>query len=1348
MLAAQPDQEPLQVHIPRANAANINLKETPLAPHPNASNQTPDLIIESITLSPTDPGAGGTADIEVIVKNQGDASTTTGFNLYLYVEPADEPPTQSTAYTTFAAYALPLPAGGSFKYTRTDQVFNETPPVVYAWVDPPWENSVTESNEDNNLFPSVTSAPDSFEDDDTCANAKEITTDGTVQDRNLYRDPDSDVDWIKFNGIGGVTYLAEAIAVGADASLTIGLYERCDGAPSFGNGAMLEFTAPTDDTFYIKVFSSEDNYGPDNDYQFKITSDSDCINHYEPNNACNLSGDLPLDTTQTHTFCDAGDADWMRFAVTAGTEYKVVSTNAGSKADVKLSLYMSCNDVNNTASGQTFEFTAPEAGHVFIKAEQLDSTVHGASTDYTLKAEQLGSEGCTEDGFEQDDSVSDAKTITTDGSEQTRNICPAEDSDWIKFSASSGITYNVETLNLASASDTVICLHTSSGDEIVCDDDSGEGNGSRLIFEPPSSGDYLLQIEDVSSTVAGDETEYDLRIYQGICQGDNFEADDSRDEARVVVPGNTISSHNFCPGGDYDWVAFYATRGTSYIIDTRNPGPEADTVIELYNASGALLAQNDDHTPGTSSQVSFTSANTGNYFVNVRQYNPSYQGAGTEYGLRIREGTPTATPTVSATPTQTPTTTPSPSGVRTLILVNRTRIAQLYSENEATHLMDKLNELAQHQQVRGEVIRLDNNTEVSTAYAAWISDQGDIEKANQVTTAIRNIVLTYLQQREGIEYLVLVGDDRALPLRRILDNTPRYSEVAYKHTDANNPTGAAIKGNYFLSDDYFSDREPTTDDGRELFIPDLATGRLIESPSEMIGLIDTFLANPLTSVEKILITGYDFVQDVAVEDCDDWTADFGSTSTNCTLIGESWTGTAFRALQLDTASPFLIQSVSGHATHYAEGAPVGDATQAQDIADAAIDLSGGLIYTPGCHAGLNVPPNNPVNPLDLPQAFVSKQANYVGNTGYGWGMRTSIGLSEKVIRLFTRALLEGSKSSMGKALVTAKSLYYQQDQDFSGYDEKVMQQLVFYGLPMYELETGAVLEGPGNDFPGVGFTPDLPSEALGETVVLTGSVAIDFEEAQNLALSETTDGDYYALNGSIHSVPGQPIQPLHFGDVTVPQLPARSVLILNASYEPQGTFDPVIAIPYNEYDTESTEPELDDPLGLYPSVPVSIQEHNGLSSLVTQLGQYDSVTEDLLLLQDVQLELYYSIDADQLSPEATVIDGVSPIGSGKVEIKVGAVDASGVERVVLSYIEDVSQNLRELKSIDLSYDSAARKWIGTFDGDTNSRFLVQIVDKAGNITTSTNKGRYYQPGEVQASSGCIGNCVYLPLISQ
>ncbi|MBN2004706.1 MAG: hypothetical protein JXA21_15220 [Anaerolineae bacterium] len=466
---------------------------------------------------------------------------------------------------------------------------------------------------------------------------------------------------------------------------------------------------------------------------------------------------------------------------------------------------------------------------------------------------------------------------------------------------------------------------------------------------------------------------------------------------------------------------------------------------------------------------------------------------------------------------------------------------------------------------------------------------------------------------------------------------------------------------------------------------------------------------------------------------------------NCSLIGATWTGDAFRALQLRTASPFNIQSISGHAAHYAEGAPVGAATQAQDIADATLDLSGGLLYTPGCHAGLNVPPNNADHPLDLPQVFASKGANYIGNTGYGWGMRSNIGLSEKVIRLYTRALLQGTRSSMGKALSTAKALYYQQDQDFSNYDEKVMQELVFYGLPMYELETGSALSGPGNDFPGVSFTPNLPDDPLGDTAVLTGSVIIDFQQAQNLTLSETHDGDYYNLNGSIHIVPGQPIQPLHFGNVTVPQFPARDALLLGATYQAQGTFDPVVAAPYNEHDAGNLEPELKNPLGLYPPIPVSIQECNNASNLVTQLGQYDAATGNLYLLQEVQLELYYSTAADQLSPEVTIIDGVAPLGSGQVEIKVGAVDASGIERVVVSYIQDVGQNDKQLRSIDLSYNGAAQKWTGSFDGGTGSRYLVQIVDRAGNITTTTNKGQYYQPGEVEPHPG---HRIFLPLISR
>lgn len=110
----------------------------------------PDLLVESITLNPPNPGVGGVADITVVIKNQGDADAA-GFTVYLYVEAADDPPTQGTTATAQTFYGLTLPPNGLFTWKRTEQPFTTAQPVIYAWVDPPWENRIVEANEENNL---------------------------------------------------------------------------------------------------------------------------------------------------------------------------------------------------------------------------------------------------------------------------------------------------------------------------------------------------------------------------------------------------------------------------------------------------------------------------------------------------------------------------------------------------------------------------------------------------------------------------------------------------------------------------------------------------------------------------------------------------------------------------------------------------------------------------------------------------------------------------------------------------------------------------------------------------------------------------------------------------------------------------------------------------------------------------------------------------------------------------------------------------------------------------------------------------------------------------------------------
>ena len=52
-------------------------------------------------------------------------------------------------------------------------------------------------------------------------------------------------------------------------------------------------------------------------------------------------------------------------------------------------------------------------------------------------------------------------------------------------------------------------------------------------------------------------------------------------------------------------------------------------------------------------------------------------------------------------------------------------------------------------------------------------------------------------------------------------------------------------------------------------------------------------------------------------------------------------------------------------------------------------------------------------------------------------------------------------------------------------------------------------------------------------------------------------------------------------------------------------------------------------------------------------------------------------------------------------------------------------------------------------GNEHSRYLVQIVDNAGNVAEATNKGTHYAPvAEIESllSSGCVGNCSFLPVV--
>ena len=243
--------------------------------------------------------------------------------------------------------------------------------------------------------------------------------------------------------------------------------------------------------------------------------------------------------------------------------------------------------------------------------------------------------------------------------------------------------------------------------------------------------------------------------------------------------------------------------------------------------------------------------------------------------------------------------------------------------------------------------------------------------------AIRNLILAYRLTAPSLEYLVIVGDDRVIPFRRVTDYASKRENQYAANITVSTTQWAAAQAETILADDFYADVVPSTWTLGELYLPDYAIGRLVETPEEIMAFVDAFLASGGAVGQNALVTGYAFVDDTAETIRTLCCAD---SIAKLWLIGSSWVVTDLRSLQLEAVPRFDIQAVNGHSTHLMEKAPDGGGVSAAEIASSTADMAGAIIYSVDCHAGLN-----DIGSLDLAQAFAQNNANYVANTGYGWG---------------------------------------------------------------------------------------------------------------------------------------------------------------------------------------------------------------------------------------------------------------------------------------------------------------------------------------------------------------------------
>ena len=694
---------------------------------------------------------------------------------------------------------------------------------------------------------------------------------------------------------------------------------------------------------------------------------------------------------------------------------------------------------------------------------------------------------------------------------------------------------------------------------------------------------------------------------------------------------------------------------------------------------------------------------------------------------------------------------PTPSGAaRTLIVANRQQMAGIFGAVGADLVMGRVAALAALPDAPGIVVNLDGDPTLTRAYADWQAHPADLERANRVTEGIRAQIWTQLEQHSLIDAIVLVGDDRVIPFRRVADvsgGSYRYHERDYFTVGAST-VSHALQHDASLTDDFYAARQVRRIDGRPFYLPERALGRLVETPEEIAAVIDRFLgAGPEYTIDTgtaLVVGGTNAQLTSATNLCHRLQAQ-SSVTPNCTLISTTWGRSLFQPLHLVNTPAFHFQMLHAGGTHWRVRMGNGEYYFGQDIANSGASFARSIVAATMSHGGLNVPDSEQY-PLDLPQVYLRSADVFVGNTG--WSLFTpkgADGLTGKLYNLFAAQLYElpriAAPATVGAAWLRAKQLYWQEARNPDEADRKILHIATFYGLPMFRL-AGSLADH--NSFPSV----QTGHYALGgSTESPTVTLQLTLSDTFGALVPQPVDGgQYYTLDGYANSSPGLPVQPHYFGEVgTLSGLgykqAARGVLWTGGVYTDVAGYAPLVPGVVTEDETVAADvvaPQAAADLTA-PSwsaiVPVQL-DVNG-QRISVEWGQYASANSVERIYRDLTFELTFSDMPDAVPPEVT--EASAQATTLLPMVKLAAQDASGVQRVVVVFTD----NRGVFQSMPLEYKPDMQKWAGRLPTLLPASWFAYAVDGAGNVTTVLRKGDFFVAGRGLVSPTV--RWLYIPL---
>ena len=752
---------------------------------------------------------------------------------------------------------------------------------------------------------------------------------------------------------------------------------------------------------------------------------------------------------------------------------------------------------------------------------------------------------------------------------------------------------------------------------------------------------------------------------------------------------------------------------------------------------------------------------TGSFYVRVTGRGGTFNTS-SPFTVSLAKGPTTCTGVTDTALTSRSTVTAS--ALKTVVLTDSSKVpldATLDGPAGGT-LRTRLSALAGRSEIKGVVIDVASDARVGALKQQAANNPACPFAKNLVAEEIKGIVDSY--RANPLQYVLIVGNDDAIPFFRSPDQSSLGQESGYvPPVQSNSPSEASLRLDFVLSQDGYGSKTKISLPSNDFPVPGLAVGRLVETTSEIAGLIDAYVAaNGVVSPRSSLVTGYDFLEDAANAVRTELQLGTGGVSDALiTPNGKSpqdpasWTATQLGEKLLGSRHDVIF--LAGHFS--ANSALAADFTTSlltTDLAASTVDLTNSIVFSAGCHAGYNLVDGDAIPgvtlPLDWAQAFARKKATLIAGTGYQYGDTDFLEYSERLYNNFAGQLRAGTGAiSVGEALVKAKLDYLATTPDIRGIHEKALLEATLFGLPMLGVNMasgrGAVPGTAGAITPAA--VASGPASSLGlKTFDLSVASSLT---PHTLALKNVRGGpDITAtwLSGpdGVVTKPGEPALPLSAVNVTPnePSLVLRGIGFRGGTYVDSPPIIPFSGAPSTELrgvHVPFLSPVFFPGRMWTPNYFGALAGSGGTELLVTPAQHRAANVLDGTSTQrkytDLDLRLYYSGNLSQAAlsdaPSIASVDAQRDAGAVVFAAQVVGDPAAAIHQVWVTHTSDgagawtsldLSQCVAPLPVVCTTEDS--RLWKGRLPSSPlNLKYVVQAASGVGLVSLDDNRGAYY-----------------------